>query len=258
MNDGDLYLRHLVDAQHAVGVKVAFQYGAALAKRDLVEQNRAQTIARPAFDLRTDDVGVHGDTTIDSAPDLMDLGKPALIRHFDDLGHIGVKALVHGDAVGAIPLDLGAVPARKLGHFLQHATVATCVAFHQVQTSLNRVLGPCLEQLIQKHFGRIAGVRMTDRAPPKHRHGAVLTDPIDLKRRQIIRHFRRAFIRGRVHAVFHHCFHRTTGHDGLVHHHVMPTNDIAVCVQAALHLVHGQRTIIAAGHVIFSRPKQLP
>ena len=36
----------------------------------------------------------------------------------------------------------------------------------------------------------------------------------------------------------------------------MPPDDIAVRVQTALHLMHGQRAIIAADHVVLARPKQ--
>ena len=38
----------------------------------------------------------------------------------------------------------------------------------------------------------------------------------------------------------------------------MPPDDIAVRVQTALHLMHGQRAIIAADHIVLARPEQLP
>ena len=73
---------------------------------------------------------------------------PPAVGDFGDLRHIGVEALVDGDAAGA-SLGHRPAPVRNLRDTLQHADMAGLSA-EQREASLDRILAACREQFVEK------------------------------------------------------------------------------------------------------------
>ena len=72
LHDMHLDLRHLVDAQHLIGVEVGL-LDLAVLQRDRAIERRAEAEADAAFHLRRDHVGIDRRAAIDGADDAVDL-----------------------------------------------------------------------------------------------------------------------------------------------------------------------------------------
>jgi hypothetical protein len=241
-------------AQRAV--KVEWDESAVF-KRDGAFQCGAETKSETAFHLSFDNIWIDGDAAIDSTDDAFDLDRAVVFQ--PDVGNISDvrrKALVDRNT----PQHASRRRRRPSGLFrneLQHARMTRVLLQHS-EAELDGVFARFLGEDVDHVLGCVRSVRCADRSPPEHRHADGLGMQLDLKIGNSVGQRRRAFHRGRVDAVLDHPLRKwSSGDDRLADDAMLPSDDVAILVEASLNPMNVDWAVITTLHVIFARPKHL-
>ena len=226
--------RHLVHAQHRVGVEVAL-LDDALLDRDLAGQRCRERIADAAVHLHRDDVRIHREPAIDGTDHFGKFHSPVRAFELRDLGDDRVERLVQRQAPHFV-LRTRLAPAGLLRNQIEHRAMARVLVTQQRFAKRVRILLRMTRDVVEEALGRERGVRRTHRAPPEHRHLGRRGVQLDREIRNLVRKIRSSFDRAAVDRS------RTckgsTGHDRLSDDAMLPDDDLAGLVEARLERVH--------------------
>src|ERR1700694_5213080 len=253
-DDLDFDLWHFIDSKGTIAVEIPGDR-LAIVKRLFGVENMTEGEADTTFHLSADDVGIDGDPAIHRAPHFMYNRTFLTHRQFDDLRNLRVEAFDNGHAAGVAGLQLGILPVGKRGDGPQHAGMAALLA-HQSQPAFHRVLSGGLKKLIDKGLDRVAGMGMSDRAPPQYGDADVNLVEVAFEVGNVVGNFARSFVGGGIQPILegHRCEWRAL-HDRLSDDSIGPALNLAVADHAA-HAVDAERAVVAAAHVIFTGPDQ--
>ena len=168
LDDMNLDLRRLVDAQHAVVMEVGL-LDASLVDGDLAVERGGQAEDQPAFELRHDRVGIDGDAGIDRRGDAAQLH----FALFVDFGfHHGrdeaAERRLHADAAPDARRQRLA-PVGFFRHEIERRQQPRLLAEHGA-AEVDRILARLARQFVHEAFDGEHVVVGTDAAPESGRH----------------------------------------------------------------------------------------
>ena len=168
LDDVNVDLRRLIDAQHAVVVEVGL-LDAPLVDGDLAVERGGQAEDQPAFELRHDGIGIDGDAGIDRGGDAAQMH----LALFVDFGfHHGrdeaAERRLHADAAPDARRQRLA-PIGFLRHEIERGQQARVFSKHAA-AEVDRILARLARQLVHEAFDGEHIVVGTDAAPEPGRH----------------------------------------------------------------------------------------
>ena len=254
LDDVNLDLRRLVDAQHAIVVEIGLLHPS-LVDGDLAVECGGQAEDQPAFELRHDRIGIDGDAGIDRGRDAAQMHL-ALFVDF---------RLHHGcDEAGERRLHADAAPdARRqrlapVGFFrrqIERGEKARLVSKHR-PAEVDRILAGLSRQFVHEAFDRKHVVVGTDAAPEPGRHRRRLgPDKFDMEIGNVVGHVDGAIDAVDVDAVLE-PRRKPARHDRRAADAILPADDLAVG-QGRGNGVAIDRTIDVVLDVLFAGPHHL-
>src|SRR6266567_1207885 len=195
-----LDLGHGIEAEHLVGIEIAFG-DTALLDADLAIEESCETIGYAALHLFLNSTGVHHVPAIHRADHVLHSYLASLAhRDFGDLAHDRTIALEDGDALSS-PLGERLPPVGLLGHGVEHEEPVR-PALEEHAPELHRIFPRRVRQLIHKTFDGKGVLGAPNRAPETYRHVRVLNEVLDTLLAKGIGRIGQTLDRGTVDAVF--------------------------------------------------------
>ena len=148
-------------------------------------------------------------------------------------------------------------PLRFVSRQCQHVG-NTRMFGEQLATKRNRVFPRRLGQIVDHGFHHERGMGVPHRAPPQHRHAGLRRVQTRLHVWNVVRRVGDTFDTGRVNpALDHHRLKRGTRHNRLTNNGVIPADNFSGRVDASYNAMHKHGPVVAALHIVFTRPHGL-
>ncbi len=254
LDDMNLDLRRLVDAQHAVVVEVGLLH-APLVDGDLAIERGGQAEDQPAFELRDDGIGIDGNAGIDRGGDAAQMHLALFVdfRLHHGRDETGERRL-HADAASDARRQRLA-PAGFLRREIERGEKARLFSKHR-PAEIDRILAGLARQFVHEAFDGKHVVVGTDAAPEPGRHRRRFgPDKFDMEIGNVVGHVDGAIDAVDVDAVLE-SRRKPARHDRRAADAILPADDLAVG-QGRGNGVAIDRTIDVVLDVFFAGPHHL-